>query len=96
MAVAGAGELLNQDASGAAAAAAEEGPSATRWGDALEAAVAALLRYSGAAKGDRTMLDALIPAQQHFARALQEGKPQLSVVPRPVVMYMVAGSTRAL
>lgn len=74
--MAGAGELLKQDASGAAAAAAagEGGPSATKWGSALEAAVAALLRYSGAAEGDRTMLDALIPAQQHFTRALQQGK----------------------
>ncbi|CAL8469949.1 g9491 [Coccomyxa elongata] len=71
---AAAGELLKQDASGAAAAAAGEGgPSATKWGNALEAAVTALLRYSGAAEGDRTMLDALIPAQQHFTRALQQG-----------------------
>ena len=40
--------------------------------------MAALLRYSGAAEGDRTMLDALIPAQQQFANALQRGKPSLS------------------
>ncbi|BDA43964.1 Triokinase/FMN cyclase [Coccomyxa sp. Obi] len=65
---AAAGELLNHDASGE-----EEGPSATKWGTTFEAAVAALLRYSGAAEGARTMLDALIPAQQHFARALQQG-----------------------
>ena len=35
--------------------------------------MAALLRYSGAAEGDRTMLDALIPAQQHFAESLHQG-----------------------
>ena len=52
-----------------------------RWSDALESGIAAVQRYGGAKAGDRTMLDALIPAlaalrQAGFvaaATAAQEG-----------------------
>jgi hypothetical protein len=47
--------------------------SAEHWGQTFEAAVAALLRYSGAQPGHRTMLDALVPAQEAFCGALQQG-----------------------
>ncbi|KAK9915864.1 hypothetical protein WJX75_005396 [Coccomyxa subellipsoidea] len=75
---AAAGELLKHQPSTAAAP--YKGPSAESWSKVFEAAVAALLRYSGAAEGDRTMLDALIPAQQHFAESLHQGEGVLSAL----------------
>ena len=57
----------------AAAAALRDAPDggcgAEGWGRAAAAAVAAVQRYSGARPGDRTMLDALVPASQALASA---------------------------
>ncbi len=47
--------------------------SATGWCLALGAAIDAVTRYGGAEVGDRTMLDALCPAQQVLHEKLQEG-----------------------
>ena len=50
------------------------GLTAAQWGQVFEAAVGALQKYSQAQPGDRTMLDALVPAQTACCAALQQGK----------------------
>jgi dihydroxyacetone kinase len=47
--------------------------SAKHWADALDAAVAAVSKYGGAAAGYRTLLDALIPASKALHERLAEG-----------------------
>lgn len=47
--------------------------SASDWGAALQAGVAAMMRYGGAAPGMRTMLDALVPAAESLLSALADG-----------------------
>ena len=56
----------------------EHGLSAAAWGTVFEAAAAALLRHSQAREGDRTMLDALLPAQRAYSGALQTGVPLIT------------------
>jgi dihydroxyacetone kinase len=53
---------------------AERAPDATAWAEAFDAAVDAVAELGGARPGDRTMLDALRPAADAFARALKAGK----------------------
>ena len=57
----------------ASSAAEEEGPTSQEWAKAFGCAIEALQHYSQAQKGDRTMLDALIPAQEAFSEAVQSG-----------------------
>lgn len=47
--------------------------SAKHWSDALDAAVAAVSKYGGAAEGYRTLLDALIPASKALHERLAAG-----------------------
>ena len=57
----------------ASSAGTEEGPTPQAWAKAFGCAIEALQRYSQAHRGDRTMLDALIPAQEAFSEAVQSG-----------------------
>ena len=68
------------------------GLAAADWGQVFEAAVAALLKYSQARPGDRTMLDALVPAQAAFCAALQEGgcRPCCYETPPPFFLTKLA------
>jgi dihydroxyacetone kinase len=50
-------------------------PDATAWAEAFQAGVDAVAELGGARPGDRTMLDALHPAADAFARALKAGRP---------------------
>lgn len=50
-------------------------PGPQEWADALDAAAAAIAELGGARPGDRTMLDALVPAAMAFRTALDAGKP---------------------
>jgi dihydroxyacetone kinase len=47
----------------------------TTWADAFEAGCAAIAEFGGAHPGDRTMLDALMPASEAFRAALDAGQP---------------------
>ncbi|WP_310730036.1 dihydroxyacetone kinase subunit DhaL, partial [Burkholderia multivorans] len=49
-------------------------PSARDWAAALRSAVDAISELGGARAGDRTMLDALVPAAAAFDRALDDGR----------------------
>lgn len=51
-----------------------DAPSAEDWARAFAAAVDSIAELGGAKPGDRTMLDALKPASDAFARAVAEGK----------------------
>jgi dihydroxyacetone kinase-like protein len=46
---------------------------ATAWGEALEAAVSGVQARGKAEPGDKTMIDALVPAREAFAAAVAEG-----------------------
>ncbi len=50
-------------------------PGPQDWAEALDAAAAAIAELGGAKPGDRTMLDALVPAAAAFRTALDAGKP---------------------
>jgi len=50
-------------------------PSSTDWANAFNAAVQAVAELGGAAAGDRTMLDALIPASRHLAEGVAQQLP---------------------
>lgn len=50
-------------------------PDARDWARALRAAAEAISELGGAKPGDRTMLDALVPAADAFESALDAGKP---------------------
>ncbi|HYO53631.1 dihydroxyacetone kinase subunit DhaL [Archangium sp.] len=50
-------------------------PDVTAWAEAFQAGVDAVAELGGARPGDRTMLDALHPAADAFARALKAGRP---------------------
>ena len=65
--------MLAGAAARAEAAPGKHGLSAAAWGAVLEAAAAALCRYSQAHQGDRTMIDALLPAHWSYSEALQKG-----------------------
>jgi len=54
---------------------AHERPDARAWAEAFLAGVEAVAELGGARPGDRTMLDALHPAADAFARALKNGQP---------------------
>jgi dihydroxyacetone kinase len=54
---------------------AHERPDARAWAEAFRAGVEAVAELGGARPGDRTMLDALHPAADAFARALKNGQP---------------------
>ncbi len=64
-----------------------EGPSEQAWADAFAQALLALQKYSRAQKGDRTMLDALIPAQQAFSDAAHSGVSLLHLATRHQSMH---------
>jgi dihydroxyacetone kinase len=49
------------------------------WVRALEAAIAAIIELGGARPGDRTMLDALLPAATAFRAALHAGKAPATI-----------------
>ncbi|MDY7232480.1 dihydroxyacetone kinase subunit DhaL [Hyalangium rubrum] len=53
---------------------ADETPNAMAWAEAFRVAVEAVAELGGARPGDRTMLDALHPAADMFARALKSGQ----------------------
>ncbi|HST38619.1 MAG TPA: dihydroxyacetone kinase subunit DhaL [Conexibacter sp.] len=50
-------------------------PDAAVWADALDAAVAAVQRRGKAEPGDKTMVDALIPARDALRAAVEDGRP---------------------
>ncbi len=50
-------------------------PSAHAWAEALTASCTGISELGGAARGDRTMLDALIPAAEAFSGAVGSGAP---------------------
>lgn len=52
-----------------------EAPTARQMADAFIAAIQAICDLGGAKPGDRTMIDALVPAAEAFAEALDAGKP---------------------
>jgi len=58
----------------AAALRAGEAPSPIAWAEAFRAGVAAIADLGGARPGDRTMLDALHPAVEAFAAAVDRGE----------------------
>lgn len=62
----------------------EEGswPSVTAWGSALAEGSAAVQRYGGASLGDRTMLDALLPAAAALCETTFVGEVSRSVCRR--------------
>jgi dihydroxyacetone kinase len=62
---------------GRAAACLKRGES---WAEAFDAACAAISELGGATVGDRTMLDALVPAAAAFRIALGRGEPWLAAV----------------
>lgn len=62
---------------GRAAACLKRGES---WAEAFEAACAAISELGGARVGDRTMLDALVPAAAAFRRTLGQGQPWLAAI----------------
>ena len=45
------------------------------WAEAFQAGCAAISELGGAGRGDRTMLDALLPAAEAFAEAVKAGRP---------------------
>ncbi len=45
------------------------------WADAFQAGCAAIAELGGASRGDRTMLDALLPAAEAFQDAIRSGRP---------------------
>lgn len=53
---------------------------ATAWADALRAGCAAVAELGGAQRGDRTMLDALLPAADAFADAVHAGQPAADAI----------------
>ncbi|MFP6559045.1 dihydroxyacetone kinase family protein [Paraburkholderia sp. B3] len=59
-------------------------PTAHDWAEAFSAAVAAIGELGGAKAGDRTMLDALIPAADTFAQELRSGNPAAVAFSRAV------------
>lgn len=63
-----------------------EGEARSNWSSALQSGIEAVQHHGGAAEGDRTMLDALIPAQ----RALAEGDG--AVVPARVAEAAESGA----
>ena len=50
------------------------------WADAFDAGCAAIAELGGARLGDRTMLDALIPASEAFRTAIKAGQPLADVL----------------
>lgn len=52
-----------------------DSPSALDWATAMKEAAQAISDLGGAHAGDRTMLDALLPAADAFAKALHAGEP---------------------
>ncbi len=50
-------------------------PTPQTWARAFAAAVASIAELGGAKSGDRTMLDALVPASETFSAAIQQGMP---------------------
>ena len=72
-AIAGSSGLLYAAALLRAASALPASPSALDWSAALAAAARAIGELGGARPGDRTMLDALAPAAEAFARGLDGG-----------------------
>lgn len=59
---------------GARLGAAGDAPAADDWADAFHAGCDAIAALGGAARGDRTMLDALLPAAGHFRDRLSAGE----------------------
>jgi triose/dihydroxyacetone kinase / FAD-AMP lyase (cyclizing) len=59
-------------------------PTARDWAEAFRAAVEAVSDLGGAKAGDRTMLDALIPAADTFLQELQAGNPAAVAFSRAV------------
>lgn len=57
-----------------------ERPTATDWTKALRAAAEAVAELGGAKPGDRTMLDALMPAADAFEASLVKGEPAASAL----------------
>lgn len=66
---------------GSSAPTGDQGPPVQAWADAFAQALLALQKYSRAQRGDRTMLDALIPAQQAFLDAAHSGARSLLRLP---------------
>lgn len=69
------GSIICHIASGTIAEESSAGPSPQTWADALQRGVDAMRKYGGAKAGDRTMLDALLPAALSLTEALQSGQP---------------------
>ena len=52
-------------------------PTPAAWAGAFAAAVASIAELGGAKPGDRTMLDALVPASETFRAAIQQGRSMI-------------------
>ena len=64
---------LHGDAASLAGTDESEQGSPAMWAAAFHSGVEAMQRYGGAQRGDRTMLDALIPASDALQNGLQSG-----------------------
>jgi dihydroxyacetone kinase len=57
---------------------------ATTWAEALRAGAAGIAELGGAAIGDRTMLDALVPASEALTSGLRAGSPPMAALSEAV------------
>jgi dihydroxyacetone kinase len=72
-------------------------PAAQDWARAFEAAVSAIRDLGGANPGDRTMVDALLPAQLAFSDALAAGlAPSVAAVHAAEAAHFGAAATAAM
>ena len=62
------------------------------WSLALEAGVAAMMKYGGAKRGDRTMLDALLPASEALRLAILNDGGDIGRVCEAVETAATAGA----
>jgi len=61
------------------------------WAEAFRAGCAGIADLGGASRGDRTMLDALLPAAEALAEALQSGRPTSEAI-RAAAVAAAAGA----
>ena len=65
---------------GALSSSSEAQPSPVHWAEAFREATAAISRYSGARAGDRTMMDALLPAAEAALQSATSGRGSAHIV----------------
>jgi dihydroxyacetone kinase len=70
---------------------------ATTWAEALRAGGAGIRELAGAALGDRTMLDALVPASEALTSVLRAGNsPAVALSEAVAVAERAAGATASM